>query len=134
MYYVHTQHRSKVLYCIVLYCIDVALCTTTYIAPGFSYMSRITRTPTVCTLRKVSTLIMVNMPDRHFSPPVDFLFKESLLYISIPLRLNVSARMSLCGLRRLIWIDILRRDYNVGFLTERLIYRLENLSRHEHSQ
>ena len=23
-------------------------------------------------------------PDRHFSPPVDFLFQESLLYTSIP--------------------------------------------------
>ena len=30
-------------------------------------------------------------PDRHFSPPVDFLFQESLLYTSIPLRRDVSA-------------------------------------------
>ena len=42
-------------------------------------------------------------PDRHFLPPVDFLFQESLLYTSIPLRRNVSARISLRGQRRLIW-------------------------------
>ena len=34
-------------------------------------------------------------PDRDFSPPVDFLFQESLLYTSIPLRRNVSARISM---------------------------------------
>ena len=61
-------------------------------------------------------------PDSHFSPPVDFLFQESLLYTSIPLRRNVSARISLRRLRRLIWVDTLRRVYNVGFLVERLIY------------
>ena len=48
-------------------------------------------------------------PDRHFSHPVDFLFQESLLYTSIHLRRNVSARISLRRLRRLIWIDTLRR-------------------------
>ena len=42
-------------------------------------------------------------PDSHFSPPDDFLFQESLLYTSIHLRRNVSARIShnvsflLCG-------------------------------------
>ena len=44
-------------------------------------MSRSTRKPTLLTLRNVSTRINL---DRHFSPPVDFLFQESLLYTSIP--------------------------------------------------
>ena len=48
-------------------------------------------------------------PDRHFSPAVDFLFQESLLYTSITLRWNVSALISLHGLRGLILVDILRR-------------------------
>ena len=51
-------------------------------------------------------------PDRHFSPPEYFLF-ESLLYTSIPLRRNLSARISMRGLRRLIWIDTLRKVHNV---------------------
>ena len=50
---------------------------------------------------------------RHFSPPVNFLFHESLLNTSIPLRREVSARIILSGLRRLIWVDALRRGYNV---------------------
>ena len=54
-------------------------------------------------------------PDRHISPPVDFLFQESLLYTSIPLRRNVSARISMCGLRRLILVDTLRTYHNIGF-------------------
>ena len=59
--------------------------------------------------------------DTHFSPPVNFLFQESLLYTSITLRRNVSARIILRGLRRLIWVDTLRRVYTVGFRVERLI-------------
>ena len=58
-------------------------------------------------------------PDRHYSPPVDCM--ESLLYTSFPLRRNVSARISLRGLRRLIWVDSLNIVYNIGFLVERLI-------------
>ena len=58
-------------------------------------------------------------PDRHFSPPVDFLFQESLLYTSIPLIQNVSARINLCRLCMLIRVDIV---HTVGFLVERLIY------------
>ena len=54
-------------------------------------------------------------PDRHFPPPVDFLFQESLVYTSILLRRNVSAWISLRGLRRLIRVDTLRRCHNVGF-------------------
>ena len=54
-------------------------------------------------------------PYGHFSLPVDFLFQESLLYTSIPRRRNVSARISLRGLRRLIWVDTLCRCHNVGF-------------------
>ena len=60
-------------------------------------------------------------PGRHFSPPVDFLFHDSLLYPSIHLRRNVSTWNSLHGLRRLIWVDTLRKVHNVGFLVERLI-------------
>ena len=41
-------------------------------------------------------------PDRHFSPTVDFLFKESSLYTSIPLRRNVSARTAQADLGRYI--------------------------------
>ena len=59
-------------------------------------------------------------PDRHFSPPVDFLFQESLVYTSIFMRRNVSARISLRGLRSLILFDALRRGHNVGFLARRL--------------
>ena len=55
--------------------------------------------------------------ERQFSAPVDFLSQESLL-----LRRNMSARISLRGLRRLIWVDTLRRSHNVGFLAERLNY------------
>ena len=59
--------------------------------------------------------------DIHFSTPVDFLFQESLLYTAIPLRWNVWARISVCGLRRLILVDILRRGHNADFLAGRLI-------------
>ena len=55
-------------------------------------------------------------PDRHFSLPVNFLFQESLLYIFIPLRQNVLARISLHGLHMLIWVDTLPRGHYVGFL------------------
>ena len=34
----------------------------------------------------------------------------------------MSARISLRGMRRLIWVDTLRRCHNVGFLAGRLIY------------
>ena len=85
------------------------------------------RKPTFRTLRKVSTLISLSMPRSltrtdTFRLRVDFLFQESLLYTSILLRRNVSARISLRGLRMLIWVDTLRRVHNVGFLTERLKY------------
>ena len=50
----------------------------------------------------LSTRISPSMPDKLFSPPVDFLFQESLLYTSIPLRRNVSARISLRWLIRSI--------------------------------
>ena len=45
---------------------------------------------------------------------MDFLFQESLLQTAR----NVSARISLRVLRRLIWIDILRIIRNVGFSRE----------------
>ena len=52
-------------------------------------MSRPARKPTFWTLRKnidpdQSKHATKAYPDRHFSPPVDFLFRESLLYTSIP--------------------------------------------------
>ena len=48
------------------------------------------------------------------------MFQESLLYTSIPLRHNVSARINMRGLRRSILIDTLRWGHNVGFLVERI--------------
>ena len=57
-----------------------------------------------------------NIVDRHFSPTVDFCFRN---HYSIPLRWNVSARHSLC---MLIWIYTLRRVHNVGFLVKWLMY------------
>ena len=59
-------------------------------------------------------------PVGHFSPHVDFLFQESLLYISISLRRNVLPRISLRRLHRLIWVDTLRRGHYVGFLARRV--------------
>ena len=76
------------------------------------------RKPTLLTLRKVLTLISLSMPrslTRIDTFRVDFLFQESLLYTSIPLRLNVSALISLRGLRRLIWVDTLRKAIMVFF-------------------
>ena len=54
-------------------------------------------------------------PDMYFSLLVDFLFHESLLYTSIPLVLNVSARISLRGMRRLILVDPLRIVHHFSF-------------------
>ena len=69
-------------------------------------------------------------PDRQFSPPVDFLFQDSLLLTSIPLWRNVSARISLHELR--IWSGSI---HNAGcimlaFLVERLVCtrQVNNLS------
>ena len=62
-------------------------------------------------------------PDICFSPPVDFLFQESLLYTSILLRRNVSARISLLrGLRRPIQGDTLPRIRNAWLFQESLLY------------
>ena len=62
-------------------------------------MSRSTRKPILWTLRKESIRISQSMPCRltkvgHVSPPVDFLFLESLLYTSFPLRRNVLLRLA----------------------------------------
>ena len=83
-------------------------------------MSRPARKPTLWILRKVSNPDQPKhaaqaYPDRHLSPPVDFLFQEALLFTSIPLIRNVSSRIRLRGLRRLIRVDTLRRGHNVGF-------------------
>ena len=66
-------------------------------------------------------------PTRHFSPHVDFQFQESLLYTSIPLKRNVSDLISLCGLRRLIWVDTLRNGHNVDFLSGSLTSVIRNI-------
>ena len=89
-------------------------------------MSRPARKPTVWPLRKVPTRISLSVPRRltrtdTFSPPVHFLFQETFVYTSISQRRNVSARISLRGMRKLIWVDTLRRYHNVGFLAGRLI-------------
>ena len=53
-----------------------------------THLSRTTRKPTLWTLPKVSTRISLSMSNRltriHFSPPVDFLFQESLPYSLSP--------------------------------------------------
>ena len=71
----------------------------------------------MCILRKVSTHQPKQTgqanPDGHFSPHVDFLFRESLPYTSFPLKRNVSARISLHRLHRLVWVDTLRNFHNV---------------------
>ena len=41
----------------------------------------------------------------------------------------MSVRVSLRGMLRLSWVDTLRIDHNVGFLTERLICSNGNLHR-----
>ena len=89
-------------------------------------MSRPARKPTLWTLRKVSypdppAQSAHAYPNSQVSPTVYFLFQESLLYTSIPLRRDVSARISQRGLRWLIWVDILRSDHNAGFLACRLV-------------
>ena len=52
---------------------------------------------------------------------IDFLFQKSILYTSIPMIRNVSARIRLRELRRLIWVYTWRINLNVRFLVERLI-------------
>ena len=48
----------------------------------------------------------------------------STLYLSILLIRNVSARISMRRLYRLIWVDTLSIVYTVRFLVERLIYTI----------
>ena len=40
---------------------------------------------------------------------------------------NISIRVSMRGMLRMIWVYTLRRDHNVGFLAGRLIYKPTNL-------
>ena len=84
-------------------------------------MSRPARKPTL------STRISLSMPRRltrtdNVCLLWICLFQELLLYTSIPLIRNVSKRIILRGLRRLIAVDTFRRVHNIGFLVERLIY------------
>ena len=72
--------------------------------------SRSTKKPTLWTLRKISTRITLSMPRRITRTHTlrllwIFCFIESLLYTSIPLIQNVSARIYLRGLHRLISVD-----------------------------
>ena len=91
------------------------------------YISHSTRKPTLWMLRVRSTRISLSMLRRltrtdTLSHPLDFLFHESFLYTSIPLRRNMPAQISMRGLHRLILVDTLRRIHNVGSIVERLIY------------
>ena len=92
-------------------------------------MSRPTRKPTVWTLRikhradQPKHAAQAN-PGRHFSHSVGFLFQESLLETSFPLRRKMSARISLCGMRSMIWVDTLCRVHNVVFLSRNASYVL----------
>ena len=88
-------------------------------------MSRAARKPTVWTLRKVLNRISLSMPRRltridAFRLLWIFRFLGIITLYLYPMRRNVSARISLRGLCRLIWVDTLRRDRYVGFLAGRL--------------
>ena len=84
---------------------------------NFSLTGTICRFVSVMLVKGLNTWA-VPREDQHCGLCVKF--QESLLYTSISQRRNVSARISLRRLRKLIWVDILRRDHNVGFLVERL--------------
>ena len=111
--------------------LECKLCDKLYSGyfPTILYLSRSTRKPSLCTMRKVSACISISISCRlsrtdslrQCSPPVDFSFRESFLYISIPLRRKVSARISLHGMGRLVWVDTLRRLHNICFLVERFV-------------
>ena len=80
-------------------------------------MSRPARKPTLWTLYKVSTRISLSMLRRltrtdTFRLLWIFCFRN---HYSVPLRWNVMARISLHRLHRQIWVDTLRRVYNVFF-------------------
>ena len=87
-------------------------------------MSRLSRKPTLWTLRKVPTRISLIMPrranqDRHlFASCGHYSITQS------PLRRNVSVRISLRELRRLIWSDTLRRGHTIGSSRENDSYVL----------
>ena len=55
----------------------------------------------------------------HCLPPVDFLLQELLLYTYLRLIQNVSARISLRGLRRLIWSIHNEGSIMLVFIVER---------------
>ena len=57
----------------------------------------------LCDEEVKQTINISYVQSRKESNIVDFLFQESLFYTSIPLKRNVSARISLRGLRSLIW-------------------------------
>ena len=67
-------------------------------------------------------------PDRYCSPSVSFLFQESLLYTFISQRRNVSARICLIGMCRLIWVDTFSRCHNVGYLVERVKCNIQSMA------
>ena len=85
-------------------------------------MSRPARKPTVCTRRKVSSRISLSMPRRLIrrdTPPVDFLFQESLLYTSIPAETECVGPYQSTRTAQPVLVDTLHRGQNVGFLAGR---------------
>ncbi len=86
------------------------------------HMSRIARKPTKWHMRKAYTRISLgstHMPIR--ADTFRFLLQESLLYTTITHRREISGRIRLCGLRKVIRVDTLRICHIVGFLAMRLI-------------
>ena len=88
-------------------------------------MNRPAKKKTLWTLRKVSTRISLSMPcmlTRIDTFRLLWIFVSGIitLYLYPPETVHVSARISLRGLRRPIWVDTLRRGHNVGFLAGRL--------------
>ena len=83
------------------------------------------RKPTLWTLRKVSIQISISMSRRLIRTDTlafcGFSVSGIITLYLHPLRRKVSARIRLCALRRLIWVDSKRRVHHVCFLVERLI-------------
>ena len=93
----------------------------------YTNISRPAKKQTFWPLRKESTRISLSMPRRltradNFRLLWIFCFRNNYSIPLSPLRRNVSARISLRGLRRLIWVDTLCRGHNVDFRGKAQIY------------
>ena len=101
------------------------------------YMSGSARKPTLWTLRKVSTRISISTPHKltrtdMFRLLWIFRLRNHYSIYLYPPETECVGIISLPGMRRLIWVDTLRRVHNVDFLMERLIWCLILLSTNFH--